>query len=119
MSTNPTKKLETLATLMLARDLIAKPENWCQGTLALNAHEEDVDPKYITAERFCMLGAIQRITGEVIIRDELEEPLERAIGVEPRGGPEHVPGFNDDPVTTHADVLAAFDLAIELVREEA
>ncbi len=118
MSTNPKEKTETIAALSLARDLLAKPDGWCQGTLASDVDSLLLEVHDKHAVRFCMLGAMLRVTGLHIMPDNLEEPLLRVIGKDAYDDA-GIPDFNDDHDTSQADVLAAFDLAIELVREEA
>jgi hypothetical protein len=89
--------------LIAARALIATPEQWAKGG--------DIDTR---AGRYCAAVACNdsRLAGE------LYGALSRAI---PEGYPRPSPGgwvtdlfaYNDDPATTHNDVLALFDRAIE------
>lgn len=96
----------TKETLIAARELIAEPERWTKGRAMEVAEDGSV--------RYCASGALSAAGGhhnEVIencsacaAADVLTSVLPRRLGVS---------GFNDLESTTHADVLAAFDRAIE------
>jgi hypothetical protein len=81
-----------------ARALIAMPEQWCKRV-----------PARITEHgvQRCIMGAL----------DVVEAPLRvtRAIEAVIPSEYEHIPAFNDDPATTHADVLRVFDRARALL----
>lgn len=94
--------------LRAARELIDTPEKWCKG-------------KYGDAKSMCALGACRAAfygvpdhgQGRELRRGEYAadfNPLAEALyKANNRGG---VDLFNDDPDTTHADIMALFDRAI-------
>ena len=80
---------------------ISNAHNWCKG----------VAFGYTLGNRmkYCMMGSLGdsgrcQLTP---VQAEAAMHLYRVLGHQP------IVSFNDDPSTTHADVLAAFDLAIE------
>ena len=97
---------EYLRLLKAGKARIADPADWIQGFYYLPVYSTNLKPAY------CMLGtlgwddAVPDIPGAV--GDDASWMLQRVIG-----GDDSIPDFNDDPSTTHADVMAAFDLAIE------
>ncbi len=94
---------EVVKLLAKAKRLIEKPENWCQNWYAKDAKGVDVSVNSAQATSFCAYGAILRInTGP----DSLcaTRILEEVICHDTIGH------FND--VSTHKEVLAAFDRAI-------
>jgi len=88
--------------LIAARALIDTPEKWHRGSMA------SFDGKCL-----CAMGAIRNVLRAQgythwISRTPLYQNLRAAL---PRGF-NQVPTFNDDPSTTHADIMALFDRAI-------
>ena len=96
------------------RELLATPEAWTRGFLALTATGDTpagaLDPE---ACSWCILGAARRACAERLRdtqdadgdnRDEVSRAVRYGVSFVPRGGPAT---FNDDPRTTHADVLTA------------
>ncbi len=112
MSTNPPEKTETIATLMLARDLLARPNGWTQHAYARDARGCDIELMSPRATSFCMLGALRRAGGTQALWWP-KRALEEIVGEWGMA----VAHFNDSAQSPD-DVLAAFDRAIELVREE-
>src|SRR6266853_5063736 len=96
------------AILIAARELIEKPEAWCKfelarmGSVPVWSGSED-------ATCFCALGAIVRLLGSATYGSPVEDALDSAVP----GGFACASDFNDAPTTTHADVLALYDRAIE------
>lgn len=45
---------------MKIKDLLAKPENWCQGELAVNKFNESVAIDSPEAARWCLVGGFAR-----------------------------------------------------------
>ena len=78
--------------LIAARALIDTPEKWMKGAFQEN-------------NCYCVLGAVRSVDW----RGGLE-----VIGVLRRSLPEYgsVVEFNDDPATTHDDIISLFDRAI-------
>jgi hypothetical protein len=86
--------------LRKARALIEKPENWLQG-------------EYCDGDKFCLLGAIAKVQELPEYKSE-ETPAYFAVKAAVRAldpGTVFPHRFND--THTHAEVLAAFDRAIE------
>ena len=100
----------THAHLVEMRKLIDTPEKWtkkCYARTALGAPTSYEDTQ---ATCFCILGALNRVTAGKPLPGEVAE-IKR-----------HLPycfefitldQFNDCPTTTHADILALLDRAIE------
>lgn len=98
-------------TLIAARKLIEKPENWTKGAHARDSEGVDVWPDDSSSVCFCASGAVRLASSgsalELFIGQKmLEECLPPSLGYD------QIPSFNDAPETTHADVLALFDRAI-------
>lgn len=93
--------------LVCVRELLSDPEHWTKGSYARNAKGLSVYSDSHDAQSFCLIGAASRcstdhgVTGAVILR------MQRACPIP------ILSRFNDDPRTTHADVLAVIDRAIE------
>jgi hypothetical protein len=102
--------------LKAARARIEKPEHWTQGAFARNALGRNVHPTHPSACCFCVEGAVRyadmRLPGSQrgAARTQLDTTAYEI------SGNCYAAAFNDAPSTTHADVLALFDRAIE--REE-
>lgn len=86
-----------------ARALIEKPERWCRGNYCIRR----------TGQR-CAVGALREVTG-----DATHAPIEQGelcrLLAQAGGGMDYPSDFtqwNDDH--SHAEVMAAFDKAIEL-----
>lgn len=99
-----------VALLVAARAKIDTPDKWCKGVLAMDVHGCPVGEKSSKARRWCALGCVQSVAGDDNLDDIAVGFLYRNVG--------HISTFNDDEETTHADVLAMFDLAIALARKE-
>lgn len=112
-----------------ARELISEPESWCKKTQGRTADGEHVfadDPRAVS---FCILGSIARVKGLTGAYSEAREvrmmastidypdvyhhPLSRAARFHPAF---KVAEWNNDPKTTHSDILAKLDEMIELTR---
>jgi hypothetical protein len=98
--------------LVAARKLIEKPEQWTQGWFAKTVSGEEVASLDPRACRWCLEGACRRASGFVgdTYGDEFR-PIRRLL-TDAIGG-RHPQDFNDSSITTHAQVLAALDRAIE------
>ena len=119
--------MTTRELLLKAREIIAKPEHWSKGANCRDADGEPCHPSDDSkAVSWCLYGAVDRIG--LLLPEEGDEALARAHTVACRAltgvierrkrgmlgrqytGPA---GFNDAPETTHDDVLAVLDEAIE------
>jgi len=86
------------AALALAKALIDRPEKWRKGASSK------------TDTAICASQAIYEVSGTPI---SALQSLRAAIGGK------RIVGWNDAPERTHAEVMAAFDLAIAAERDEA
>lgn len=101
------QKPSTVDVLKKARALIEKPKNWTQHEYARNKLGENVLSLSPAATCWCALGAIIKFSDGAHVISHAERALERVIA-----GRLSVSSFNDSH--SHAEVLAAFDRAIEL-----
>lgn len=108
-SNMPNKQL--VEDLKAARAVIETPDKWAKGYYAYDAKGNWTDADNPEACKFCGIGAVQKVTdGEWgdrarVVEKFLTEVIRSDTFL-------YFPKFNDDPDTTHADVLAAFDRAI-------
>lgn len=96
--------------LTKAREILQNKEHWTKGEFARDELQRHVHRFSSKAVCWCAEGAIYKAWGTVYVIDSLWEFfsfLNRPLSV-----------FNDDPTTTHAMVLEAFDKAIELAKEK-
>lgn len=121
----------TREVLVASRALLANPEAWTKGRYRRAAGEIECDDDFETpycrvAEscRWCAMGvqekalydmgvepAYQRnLPAEKLLRDAFREVL-------PHESFHYVEGYNDLPGTTHAHVLAAYNIAIQKAEE--
>jgi|SRR6478609_5560456 len=98
--------------LVLARAKIANPNNWTQGTPAANAFGKNVCACDPSAVKWCSYGACVAAVGD-IPDFNWYKPLEAAV--KELGFTGTVVSFND--TSTHTEVLALFDKAIELAAD--
>jgi len=102
-----------LEVLTEARDLIADPAHWTQGWFARDMFGGSVDARSPSAACFCTLGAFGRALGRHFMDVTGHPAVERLRSLLPR---QDIARFND--THSHADVIAAFDHAIDAVRQE-
>lgn len=101
--------MSTLEILTAARELISDRKKWTKGETARDSRSRTVSPRDERAVRWCSFGAVVKVTG----------PDYSAAWCAKRTMDRHIPEiglyhFND--THTHAEVLAAFDKAIEAER---
>jgi hypothetical protein len=112
--------IKPITVLRRARKLIADPSAWVK---------EAFTRKRKGIQCYCAQGALAAAAGiHIVDKDTLSEvpgglPSEYHIAyrtlskaLTSLGHDGWVPGFNDNPKTDHAGVLAAFDRAIELAK---
>jgi hypothetical protein len=87
----------SLDVLIEARRIISDPDRWCQR-------------RYNLGDAYCAIGAIMKCDG----RPEAYSLLREGIGDDAID--QRITDWNDKPWRTHAEVLAAFDRAIELAK---
>lgn len=102
-----------LDILKSARALIDTPEKWTKGALARDARGEQVCSRSAEAVCFCSEGAISAVTafGEFEWLTSEGDAFKALSGAVPEGLT--VYHFNDRASTTHTDIMALFDRAIE------
>ena len=114
--------MNTVELLQQARDLIASPEAWTQGTYARNASGKRTPLAGPDAVCWCVSGALRRII-ERAETDPIPDPLRdlwyETIPVVNRIANldmySTLPIWNDKKGRTHAEVIALLDAAIEAV----
>ena len=129
-------KSEIKRRLQHAKNILEKPDGWVKGMSACDSNGDYVDLEKSTACRFSILGALYVAIGKEnwgdrgsilptrstivrhfahLIKSEFnhlyEEYPELSSGIDE----EHrrVAAFNDNPNTTHDDVMALFDTSIK------
>lgn len=111
---------EVLEVLTKAREAIDEPHKWSQGAFFRN-DKGVVVVGLDKATCFCAVGAIQSVVKlpSVLSRAALRT-LERGVGIGIGKDAEslYIITWNDNPVRTHDDVIAAFDRAIEIAKED-
>ena len=108
-----TQQEQVIDALVRARGLVER--GWCQGWFARDADGYEVAAVSPQACRFCALGAIRHATNVFVEGDNCIRLVLRAGGNEALGD---LFTWNDAPERTQADVLALYDRAIALAREE-
>lgn len=97
-----------LAGLKAMRELLSDPARWTKGTEARNAKGRPVRPWWKSATCWCLLGA-PHAGARRCYRNAVQEEMALRSAL---GGKKAISGFNDDPTTTHADILALLDREI-------
>ncbi len=104
-------------TLIAARKLIERPENWMQGfynDVIANDEDSDKEPSC-----FCSIGAIHKAAGQnPLMVADYSNPAARLLDmvVKENNSCWSVTAFNDSK--SHSEVLDMFDKAIALAIEE-
>ena len=122
-------KESALAILRNARDMIDDSSSWIQGPIAEDEQGNEVAPYSESACAWCAYGALHgalnamfpnfkdfanpRYSREINVATLAEQRLENAIEYLTGGAFNRVTWFNDDKETEHADVLDAFNGAID------
>ncbi len=104
--------------LIRARALIEQPIRLTQGVIARAANRHYVSATDPEATCWCAEGALVRAAEEgaataVDAVDATKDIAKASRLLSDQVGGRALYRFNDDPRTTHADVLKAFDLAIK------
>ena len=102
--------VEPRDTLVAARKLIEKPENWCKFTQAEDKEENRVDPNDPNACRFDPYGAIAK-AGVCKTKPVRAWAIVYLVEALPEKDYPGLEAYNDSH--SHADVMALFDKAIE------
>lgn len=115
---------DTLAILRGARALLARPDAWLRGVGARTSEGELCPSSSPAAACFCAIGVLNHLAplggwGKAHRALFAELPKAWCSRVKPSNVKDDhwvsVARFNDDPNTTHADLLALFDRAIASV----
>ena len=110
-----------VSVLRRARGILERPEAWVQKAPAVTRDGEDVETNSPAAVAFCVGGAIERAIGEPGTSLYRKTITALNLGIphlDPHYAHHGYIAFNDAESTTHADVLAALDRAIELRERE-
>ncbi|WP_037500667.1 DUF6197 family protein [Sphingomonas jaspsi] len=103
--------------LIRVREILADPEHWTKDSFARDDNGYFIDPTEPVARCFCLDGALIRAAHELHPEVNTSNPYrfgeyrDAADRLSNFAGRNHLQ-FNDDPETTHADVLALIDKAI-------
>lgn len=103
-----------VAVLKAARAKIDKSEAWTKGALALDTAGEHTHPRDHDACKWCLVGAVEASSDHDSEWFPALLPVTNAMRDLNAGRPGYYGEFNDHSATTHADVLAVLDRAIEL-----
>jgi hypothetical protein len=102
--------------LRRAKTLLNSPDNWLKEEFAVAADNSRVFPFSSNACRFCLIGALNRAEFELYERaDQLygTECLQRIAGRSIRIFGVMPVAFNDNPATTHGDIIRYLDALID------
>ena len=109
--------MTTRELLIAARDLIASPGAWTQGTYARNALGESTPLQGADAVCWCASGAVLKVLEDESWDDSSgslwDIGLRLMQDVIETQSMMTVPTWNDEESRTHGEVLAMFDSAIE------
>lgn len=108
MSSKSTVSLKPSQILRAAKAKIENPENWIQGSAAIDRDGMNCDPDSLAAVAWCSLGAFYSIRS-TSYKDAGYSFLERSIS---KSGVPGVANFND--THSHAEVMSLWDKAISL-----
>src|SRR5882762_9510028 len=97
---------DTLAVLARARELIADEKRWGRRSFARSWFNVSVRVQSAAARRYCALGAVMHAGRKLGL------PVEQARNALEWQAARPVQDWNDDPLRTHREVIAAFDAAI-------
>lgn len=102
-------RFEAAELLTAARALVLK--GWTQGFYAVTSTGEYVSPLESTACAWCASGAIMAINAGFL--DEPQDSACKAFAIMQAVVGDAIPDWNDTPGRTQAEVVEAFDRAIE------
>lgn len=105
--------------LTRVRKFLTDPTHWARGWYSFDANKLQVAPDSPLAVSFCLMGACYRESQLPTSREEAyREAVSRIRQAIPPAmvmcNKDTIPGFNDNPKTTHADILQVLDAAIAL-----
>lgn len=102
--------MKTSEVLLAAKAKIGTPATWGKWNLASDSAGIYVEPDSLEACRWCLSGALRAVAGSAYgqVRSFMV-PL-TTCG--------YLTEYNDLPTTTHADIMALFDRAIEAAKKQ-
>ena len=106
--------MTTLQILKAARELISEPERWTKDAEARSPIGRSVRHESPNACRWCVLAAIWRAGGPPPPSGYGTGAIGALLDAGGFGDSISLLDYNDDPNTTHADILALYDRAIAL-----
>lgn len=107
------KIMEPIIVLKKSRRLISAPQNWTKGVYARDANGKEASATSPSAKSFCIIGAINKVVERGTVNAAAHNALINAMpGTYPT-----ITQFNDAEETTHADIIAVIDAAIESIQE--
>ena len=98
--------------LRKVRDLLSDPARWTKGWFAKDSSENPCVPTSKDAVCWCALGAMRKQLGYV--EDDLFMEITRDLEaiLKKQGYNHSLATFNDDPATTHNQMMKLLNLAI-------
>ena len=110
MESGVLRDMEAVEILKRARALIETPDKWVRGAFARDADGFPVKHLSDAACKFCARGAFLRAANASVLDNH---PAEIFLDRAHSGKRRSYVSLNDAEETTHADILALFDRAIE------
>jgi hypothetical protein len=105
-----------LETLTLAQDLIRDPRKWTKGYFARNERGTMVEANSQNATCWCAVGAVLKVSNYSPYLGLSNNKVIRLLSQ--ASNDVIVPHFNDNPDVTHGDIMAMFNRAKGLAREQ-
>ena len=123
--------VQAINILKATREIVSDPANWTQGALSRDsngARTNILDPRTTC---YCTLGALTKaMTDRVMavkklvpedcypeLADQYDVHFNEITAFLDKLAGDDIVNFNDDPDTTHADVINLLDLAVDTVEE--
>jgi hypothetical protein len=111
-------KRRLLKNLKAVQELLSDESRWTKGANARRAKKgAPVDPLDAKATCFCLGGAMHKVACDISVDgplDELYSFMIKIVAINKPGFPT-VPDFNDSEHTSHADVMAILEKAVDTV----
>lgn len=104
---------EVREVLIRVRERLSDPSHWCQGSMALDEHDNPIDPQSKEACRWCLLGAIHAETSDNVMINDINNILVRKYTEKFKRHYFIITAANDVPTTTHQDILTLLDEEIK------
>jgi hypothetical protein len=100
--------------LKALRELLTPETSWTKGAVARDKEGKSVGTAaHPDATCFCLIGGVQKVCpSDYRERRDMFTHLERAIRQRFQNRDHEIEFFNDNPETTHGDVLTVIDFAV-------